>query len=145
MNIKIFFIFLFLIFYFVILISIVSFRAEQPTMDKKTFEEKVNESGILEDLPEDQTILLSFYHVEAGELKIDDSLILSKDDVHKKTPSENSDISIMIPSSSMNTTDFCSMLRDSKENNQLYFSTNLSTQELMWKFRKFGKYLYCIT
>ncbi|MFA6974200.1 MAG: hypothetical protein WC238_05725 [Parcubacteria group bacterium] len=114
-------------------------------MDKKTFEEKVNESGILEDLPEDQTILLSFYHVEAGELKIDDSLILSKDDVHKKTPSENSDISIMIPSSSMNTTDFCSMLRDSKENNQLYFSTNLSTQELMWKFRKFGKYLYCIT
>ncbi|MDO8517438.1 MAG: hypothetical protein Q7S33_04930 [Nanoarchaeota archaeon] len=125
---------------------------------------------MIQALPDNSALLLKFYNVRnstalisehpknptnnqedfsdfnSGQRQWEKTYAITKGSV-KEGNVENPDITILLSSKYLNeltTSNFCSIIKKAKANNDLGIETSLSTPSLLWKFKSMTKYRDCL-
>lgn len=107
---------------------------------------ELSKNQLVKDLPSNAIILLRFYNFNTGERQWEKSYVLTTGNAREGLV-DNADITIVIHSrylSSFTSTNFCSVIKTAKANNDLGIWYTCSKMSLMWKFKSMMKYRECL-
>jgi len=105
----------------------------------------LSKNNIINDLPEDVTILLRFYNFNSGEREYERTFIITRGNV-KEGNLDDPDLYLDIHSKYLNewnSANFCNIMTKANNNGDLGFTSKLSTTKLLWKFKSLTKYKSC--
>jgi hypothetical protein len=114
--------------------------------DYKNFKDILAKNNMIQDLPDNAKILLSFYNFYTGERVWEKSYTLTKGEV-KEGSTEDYDIKLIMHSkylTVLNENNFCSTITSAKGNGDFASETSSSTISLLWKFKSMMKYKSCL-
>ena len=109
------------------------------------FASAMNNNPIVLDIPSDSAILLKFYNVNSGKVNIEKSYILSEEGV-KEGNLNNAGIILSMNSkylTVLNNKNFCGVVQEARNNQDLGIETSLSKTDLAWKYKKLYRYREC--
>jgi hypothetical protein len=105
--------------------------------DYNNFEEIITKNQMIQDLPDDSKIVLSFYKFVEGERIWEKSYLLSKNSV-KEENIEDFDIKLIMSSkyiTVLNENNFCQIIKLAQQNNDFGTTTEISKISLFWKYK----------
>jgi len=111
--------------------------------DYLQFENVISQNSLIQDLPDDAIILLSFYSASPEELEKD--YLLRKNSV-EKGETHDYDMKLIINSkylTKLNENNFCEIIQIAKNNGDFFSETEMSTTSLLWKYKSVLKYKSC--
>ncbi|MDO8517441.1 MAG: hypothetical protein Q7S33_04945 [Nanoarchaeota archaeon] len=112
----------------------------------ENFASMLSKNSMIQALPDNSALLLKFYNFNSGQRQWEKTYAITKSSV-KEGNVENPDITILLSSKYLNeltTSNFCSIIKKAKANNDLGIETSLSTPSLLWKFKSMTKYKDCL-
>lgn len=110
------------------------------------FAEVLSSNPMVEAIPENSQILLSFYNFNSGSREIEKSFILKENGVVEGTL-QSPEVTLLLHSKyleGLTNKNFCSVITQANANGDLGFETSLSTTELAWKFKSLYAYRDCL-
>lgn len=110
------------------------------------FEKIISKNEMINELPNDAKILLSFYTFEGNKRVWQNSYILTKGSV-KKGETSDYDIKLILHSKYITVLDennLCRVIKTAKNNNDFGSQTTLSTFKLAWKYKGILEYKDCL-
>lgn len=106
----------------------------------------LSSTSMVKALPSNSEIALKFYNFNSGERQWEKSYILRKDSA-VEGEAANADITIIISSkyiTQMGSSGLCNAVKKAKSNGDLATSSDLSTLQLLWKFKSMLSYRNCL-
>jgi len=113
--------------------------------DYNNFETLVSKNQMIQALPGNAKIVLSFYKFAGDERIWEKSYLLSKGSV-KEGNLEDFDINLIMDSkyiTVLNANNFCQIIKTAKQNNDFWSTTAISKTSLVWRYRGVLKYKDC--
>ncbi len=105
----------------------------------------LSKTSLVNDMPEQGSILMRFYNFNKGYRQWENSYIIEKGSVKKQK--EDADISLYLHSkyiSDLNTRNFCYVVKKAKQNGDLGFYSELSKAKLLWRYKGMLKHRKCL-
>lgn len=113
--------------------------------DYTNFVEVIKTNDLIQKLPEDSKIILSFYNFATGERTWEKSYALTRGNV-EENDDESYDIKLIMHSkylSQLKENNLCQVIQESQRNGDFGSETSLSKTELFWKFKGLLEYRDC--
>ncbi len=110
------------------------------------FEDIARQNEIIQKLPEDAKISLSFYNFDSGERQWDGDYLLTKGNV-EKIKDDNVDIKMIMHSkylSQLNANNFCFIINDAKRRGDFASELVISKTSALWKYKSIMSYKGCL-
>lgn len=123
--------------------------ASPPIIDEENyvnFEESIQRSEIVQKLPKEGNIEITFFNRLKGYWEAEKTYTLTKNNV-KEGSSANSDIKIVMNSrwlSELNENNFCDIVKEAKANQEFDAQSSLSKLGLLWKYKSIVNYRDCL-
>jgi hypothetical protein len=117
-----------------------------PVINYTAFEKNLANNPLINSIPSETKIGLKTYNFNAGNRVWEKSYTLQKGSVSAGEPTE-ADVTIVLHSKYVNkitNTNFCEIIKQAKENNDLGIWTDLSALQLTWKFKSMMEYKDCL-
>jgi hypothetical protein len=105
----------------------------------------LSKTNLVNDMPEQGSILIRFYNFNKGYRQWENSYIVKKGSVKKQKA--DADISLYLHSKylpSLNTGNFCYIIQKAKQNGDLGFYSELSKAKLLWRYKGMLKHRKCL-
>nr|MBA4405570.1 hypothetical protein [Nanoarchaeum sp.] len=105
----------------------------------------MSRNAIINDLPEDATILLKFYNFDSGAREWEKSFVVTRSKVYEGSV-DNADLVVSLHSKYLaewNSRNFCTIMTKANNNGDLGYETGMSTVSLAWKYKNLMKYKEC--
>ena len=110
------------------------------------FEDIVRQNEIIQKLPENAKISLSFYNFNNGEREWDGDYLLTKGNV-EKIKDDNVDIKMIMHSkylSKLDANNFCFIINDAKRHGDFASELLISKTSALWKYKSVMSYKGCL-
>jgi len=114
--------------------------------DYENFEAIIKNNQMIQDLPDDAVLTLSFYSFNTGEREWERNYILTKGNVEEGT-AEEADIKLIMASkylTILKTNNLCGVIQLSQNKGDFASETELSSFSLAWKFKSMKEYKDCL-
>jgi hypothetical protein len=114
--------------------------------DYSNFESIIKQNQMIKDLPDDGTLVLSFYNFYSGDREWEKNYVLTKGNAGQGEASEY-DIKMVMHSkylTVLNPNNLCSVIKTAKSNGDFGTETAISKTKLLWKYKSMTEYKDCL-